>query len=298
VAVLERQALYAPAASLHDIRAHDVFHPPVSALDQDIRSHARDKVVGRVFLEDADIVDAFKSGQDRGARGLIIDRPVRAFETRDRCVGVEPQDQTVAQGAGLAEVGHMAGMQDVEAAVGEDDSQAAPFHERCPAFELVNVQELVRRPQAGRPWPVGHGCGVVPQGQGGGQDVGKSAFQGLHMSGDRGPVRPVDRPGQGRASMGRDICQGPPHQWQDMAALKADGPQQVLGLTQETDEVVRGDHGRAMVDDLVLFADPQQLSAQGIHDQTRLLYGTRIALHGEDAAFQGRASLAGLEDGL
>ena len=87
---------------------------------------AVDDLVRRVFVEDHDGVDARERREHFGALGLAIDRPIRALlERARRSIGVDGDDQRIAQAPRLAQIAHVAGMQEIEHAVGEDDLLAA-----------------------------------------------------------------------------------------------------------------------------------------------------------------------------
>ena len=73
------------------------------------------------------MVDATQGGKDLDPVLQGVDRPGRALEPTDPGVGVHPDHQGVAEGFGLAQVSDVAPVQDVEAAVGEDDPLAEPL---------------------------------------------------------------------------------------------------------------------------------------------------------------------------
>ena len=65
-----------------------------------------------------------EGGDDLGAGVEGVDGAGGAFEAADAVVGVQCDDEAVAGGAGLGEEGDVAGVEDVEAAVGEADGEA------------------------------------------------------------------------------------------------------------------------------------------------------------------------------
>lgn len=71
--------------------------------------------------KDDDRVHAGQSGQYGGALAGRDERAVRAFELADRRVGVEANDEPVAEAPGALEVAHMAEVEQVEAAVRGDN---------------------------------------------------------------------------------------------------------------------------------------------------------------------------------
>jgi hypothetical protein len=109
----------------------------IAALDQHARRDAGDQVDRRVLLEDHDEIDGFERGQHFGTCLLVLDRTIRALQPPHRGVAVEADDQAIAGGARRGQHLDVAGMQDVEAAIGEANAQAlpAPFGE--PGLERI-----------------------------------------------------------------------------------------------------------------------------------------------------------------
>src|SRR5262245_47448611 len=109
---------------LDELAPHDLLDTIVGTLDQHLRPYPPDQFQGRVLLEDDDYIDRFEPRQHLGARLLRLHRPAFALEARDRGVTVEADNQPVTGAARLCEQPDMAGMQEIEAAVGEADAQA------------------------------------------------------------------------------------------------------------------------------------------------------------------------------
>ena len=78
-------------------------------------------VVRRLLVEDDDGVHARERGEDLRALGFGRDRTVRPLDGPDRSIRVHADDERVAERARLLEVADVAGVQQVEDAVGEDD---------------------------------------------------------------------------------------------------------------------------------------------------------------------------------
>ena len=72
-------------------------------------------------------VHAIEGGQEFGAFVLGEDGAARAFQLADAGVAVEADDEGVAEGAGGFEGLDVAGVEKVEAAVGEDEAPGAPM---------------------------------------------------------------------------------------------------------------------------------------------------------------------------
>src|SRR5260370_4871893 len=116
------------AGTLDEIRPDNLIEAVVVALDEELRPDLPNELDWRVLLEDDDQVDGSKRGQHRRALGFVLDRTSRAFEPRCRCIAVETDDEPIARRLGLPEQSHMAGMQQIKAAVGKADFEpmAAP----------------------------------------------------------------------------------------------------------------------------------------------------------------------------
>lgn len=120
VAGLEWQCQNLAAGGLHLFTAGDEMRP-VSALDQDIGEHGGDELARGVFVEECDRIDGLERGGEFRAFVLGNERPVGSFEALHARVGVQGKNQNVAERAGAFEKPDVAGMEDIVAAVGEDD---------------------------------------------------------------------------------------------------------------------------------------------------------------------------------
>jgi hypothetical protein len=93
---------------------------PVGAFDQDIRQHGCDEFARRFFVEESDRIHGFEGGGKLGPFALSNERPGRTLQPLDAGVGVQSQDQNVAQRPGAFEQANVARMQDIVAAVGKN----------------------------------------------------------------------------------------------------------------------------------------------------------------------------------
>jgi len=101
--------------------ADDLLFLVVGAFDEDIRLELLDDPLRRILVEKHDGVDPFQGADDLSARALVLHGPDGAFETLDRRIRVERDDQPIADRGGLFDQRGVPGMQQVEAAVGEAD---------------------------------------------------------------------------------------------------------------------------------------------------------------------------------
>ena len=86
-----------------------------------MRPQGADQLERRVLGERDDIIDAGQRGQDLQPLGQGEDRPLVPFQPPHRSVVVDADDQQAALAAGELQQLDMAGMEQVEDAVGEDD---------------------------------------------------------------------------------------------------------------------------------------------------------------------------------
>src|SRR5262249_36541788 len=96
----------------------------VRPLGMDIRPQPRDEPVGRVLVEDEDMIDVAQGGEDLGALLGGHHRSSGALETRHRGVAVDADEEHVAESACGVQVPQVTDVQEIEAAVGEDDTLA------------------------------------------------------------------------------------------------------------------------------------------------------------------------------
>src|SRR6516165_11073197 len=113
------------AIGFDQLAAHDFIPSVVSAFHENLRTHVPDQLDRRILLEHDNQIDRLDRGEHLGARMLVLHRPVLALQPRDRCVAVQADHQPVAGRVGFGQELDMAGMQDIEAAVGEADAKSA-----------------------------------------------------------------------------------------------------------------------------------------------------------------------------
>jgi hypothetical protein len=73
------------------------------------------------LIEDGHIIYTSKAGEDLRSFLKGKNGSKRTFESSDRKVAVDPDDQDVTEAFGCFEIADVAGMEQVKAAIGEDD---------------------------------------------------------------------------------------------------------------------------------------------------------------------------------
>ena len=122
--------------------ANDLIAGPVSALYDDIGQKFGDDFARGEVVENNDGVDAFEGGEDFGALAFWEHRTAFAFEMTNAGVTVQADDKGIAQLAGLFQALNMAGMEEIEAAVGEDEALAVAFLAGKPHNRLLQSEDV------------------------------------------------------------------------------------------------------------------------------------------------------------
>src|SRR3954470_6910205 len=97
----------------------------VPALDPHVRAEPVQDRLGRVLVEDGNGVHALERLEHRRAVALRAERTVGALQSAHGGIGVQADDQAVAQAAGFCKQRHMAGVQHVEPPAGADHGATA-----------------------------------------------------------------------------------------------------------------------------------------------------------------------------
>ena len=88
-------------------------------------------------VEDDDVVHGAERGHDAGAVLLAIDGAGWAFQFADGAVGIQRDGECVAEGASALEVIDVAGVEEIEAAVGQDEAATLGVEASGFASEIV-----------------------------------------------------------------------------------------------------------------------------------------------------------------
>src|SRR6266487_448423 len=127
-----RDQAYHAAIGLHDaglgqavqVREVTVGSGVVAAFDVDGGLQQGHQRTGCWLGKYCDVVDAGERGQNFGSFGLRNERPAGAFEGMRTGVIIEAEDQEIAERPSLLEVAHVAKVEQVETAIGEDATLA------------------------------------------------------------------------------------------------------------------------------------------------------------------------------
>src|SRR5262245_6664156 len=122
----ESQADNSSAASLDHIPPDDRIGSPIGSLDEDVRLNAGHNRMRGLLVEDRDRIDAAQCLQYFGPLSFGVDRTLRSLVRTHGSIGVDRDDQRISQGARLPEISDVPGMEQIEHAIGKDDSATAP----------------------------------------------------------------------------------------------------------------------------------------------------------------------------
>src|SRR5882672_5729364 len=112
------------AVSGNDLMANDLGAGIIATLHQYARPDLRDQLDRRVFLENDDEIDRLQRRQHFGARALVLNRTPLALQPFHRRIAVQSDHQPVTGATRRGQYLDVAGMQNIETAVGETDPQA------------------------------------------------------------------------------------------------------------------------------------------------------------------------------
>ena len=96
-----------------------------AAFYQHVGANRLEQRVGRVLIEDDDVLNAGQRGQHGGAIVLADDRPLGMLRPAHALVAVNAHEKRVAQQPSFGQMADMADVQQIETSVGEDDLVAA-----------------------------------------------------------------------------------------------------------------------------------------------------------------------------
>jgi len=109
------------AAPCFDFAPTDNVAFPIGAFDEDVRPDSQNRFERSVLIEAANEIHHLQPAKKFRSIVFQNNRPVRAFHARDRPIGVNRNNQNVAQRASTAQKFDMARMQNIETAVREND---------------------------------------------------------------------------------------------------------------------------------------------------------------------------------
>ena len=119
--------------------------PIIAALDVDVGRDGAEKLGGAGLGKDDDGVHAGKRRQDGGPLPGGDQGATGTLEAPDGSVGVEADNEAVAEVPGLLKVADVAVVEEVETAIGGDQTEAVAAGNRGPTARGVEAEELAGR---------------------------------------------------------------------------------------------------------------------------------------------------------
>jgi hypothetical protein len=129
----ERQNPYLGAAERSAFSRVESLRPVIATFDVDVGSNRRQETVGAFVAKNDNGIHAGEGGQDGGALAFRYERTVRTFELPAGGVGVEADDEQVAELPGALKIADVTEMEQVEASVGGDDALLTAMSRGGPA---------------------------------------------------------------------------------------------------------------------------------------------------------------------
>lgn len=113
--------LHSPAAGSHDVPFGDSVLGVVSAFRVDIRAQHPDKLAHVRGVEEGDRIHVLQSGQNLGAFAGRSARAALTFQSADAGVRIHGYDHFAAEFLCAAQIADVAHVQQIKAAIGQDD---------------------------------------------------------------------------------------------------------------------------------------------------------------------------------
>jgi hypothetical protein len=131
----------AAAGGFHFFATDDLIAGPITAFYEDVREKRGNQFARRRRVEDHHGVDALQRHEDFRALALRDDRTAFAFQLPHAGVAIEPDDERITQFARQLQAADVAGVQQVEAAVGKNDAAAVAFLAAKPQNRFLERQD-------------------------------------------------------------------------------------------------------------------------------------------------------------
>ena len=135
-----------PTPTPHLFRADDRIGRVVPAFHDDVRPKRLHQLERSVFVEHHDEIDRLETGKHVRPVTLCANRAALPLQSFYRAVGVEPNDERIAVGAGNGQQIDMTGMKQIENTVGENDFSRESVAARYRVFPRQR-NLVARRPQ-------------------------------------------------------------------------------------------------------------------------------------------------------
>jgi hypothetical protein len=131
----------AASGRFHFFAAHDLVAGPIAAFCQDVGEQARNEFAGSEVIENHDGIHTFQGRENFGTLAFGDDGTAFALELPHAGITVQPDDERVSPFARQLQAADVAGMQQVEAAVGENDAATVAFLAAKPQNRFLKSED-------------------------------------------------------------------------------------------------------------------------------------------------------------
>jgi hypothetical protein len=138
----QRNHFYMAPPSLHFPGSNDGINSIVATLGYHIGPKCNNQIKRCVGIKKNHSIHRLQRGQHIGSLRLTADGTALALESFYRCIGVHSHNQGIAESARLGKDINMAGMQEIEYSVGEDDLALLA---RAPCHKIGELRNFSRR---------------------------------------------------------------------------------------------------------------------------------------------------------
>jgi hypothetical protein len=136
---------HAASRGFHFFAADNLVTRPVAAFHKNVWEQGGDGALRRQIVKNDHAIDAFKRCKNLCALVFGNDRASLAFELSHARVTVQTDDERVAEAASMLQAADVAGMQQVEAAVGEHHAAPIAFVAAKPQNRLLQCEDGIQR---------------------------------------------------------------------------------------------------------------------------------------------------------
>jgi len=123
--LLDRNTDHASSTCFDNVAADDGVSRPIGPFDEHVGLQSRNDLVRRLFVEDDSSIHDAKAGEKLRAFGLSVHRSAGALVSTNRSVRIDSDDESIAFLARSGEIPDVAGVKQIEDAVGKDDDSAS-----------------------------------------------------------------------------------------------------------------------------------------------------------------------------
>jgi hypothetical protein len=139
--LLDRNTDHASSTRFDDVAADDGVSRPIGAFDEHVGLQSRNDLVRRVFVKDDSSIHDAKAGEELRAFSLSVHRSAGALVSTNRSVRIDSDDESIAFLARSGDIPDVAGVKQIEDAVGKHNLSTVPALRRNGFGRLSSVHD-------------------------------------------------------------------------------------------------------------------------------------------------------------